>query len=220
MKKLIFLLALIIASISAHGQGVSFSYLFPKNSKIAAPISPFSIRGIGIGEKAGIETGATLYFIPGLPIDQLPFSSEKALMDTHYAILSPVELFFRIQLGKTIFKGMAGGFGWWSILPKINEGNLDRAIRSYENWDVANSNFELKNKLGFGWIGGFELEFKVSRKFSLTTEIQYLSGKSNAAISGDYAGGNIGESIETKSLPTTKGQTLLQGLEISIGGRL
>lgn len=219
MKRLLISILLTIFSYFSFSQGVSFSYLFPKHGKIAAPISPFSIRGIGIGEKAGIETGASLYYIPGLPMNELPFKSDKALMDNHYAILTPLQLFFKIPMGNMIFKGVAGGFGWWSIYPKINEGNMDRAIRSYENWEVANSDLDLKNNLGYGWMGGFELEYKVSRKFSLTTEIQYLSGKSDSEIKGTYTGGTSASGISTKSF-LSKSQTLLSGFEISIGGKL
>lgn len=215
----IFTILLLFYGFSAVSQGVSFSYLIPKNGYLAAPISPFSLRGIGFGDKTGIETGATLYFIPGLGLTDLPFETSSPLLGPHFAAMMPLEFYFKIKTGNLIIAPKAGGFGWWNINPRLNEGNLDRAFRTYENWDVVNTDFNFKNKLGYGWMAGVEFEFKVNRKFSLTSEFQWLSGKSKIPLEGTYSGGKIGNAIETKSVFFPKANVLLEGLEISLGAK-
>ena len=206
-----------ISIYSALAQGVSVSYLIPKNGYLSAPISPFSIRGIGVGENVGLETGATLYSIPGLAMEDLPFTYDKPLVGPYYAILAPLNLYFKIPTKAINVKLLAGGFLWLNINTRINEGNMDRAFRDYENWTVANTNFDLESKLGKGWMAGIELEFKVNRNFSITSEVAYLLGSSKATISGDYSGGR--DTIKSKSITLDDTSILIQGLEISLGAQ-
>ena len=58
--------------------GMSFSFFFPKNGYFSTPISPFSIRGIGIHPTNffSIETGFSLYRMSGMNVINLPFESK------------------------------------------------------------------------------------------------------------------------------------------------
>ena len=85
---------------SSLAQGVSFSYLIPKNGYLTAPVSPFSIRGLGVGDVIGIETGATLYNIPGLAMDDLPFDYNRPLIGPHFAALVPVDIYLKIPMNE------------------------------------------------------------------------------------------------------------------------
>jgi opacity protein-like surface antigen len=203
-----------------YAQGVSFSYLIPKNGYLSAPISPFSIRGVGIGKTVGIETGFTLYSMPGLAMKDLPFASDKPLTGPNWTILIPIEMTLSTKMGKMGFKLMAGGFSLVPLSTRINEGNMDRALAKYEQWDVATSNFKMKTHLGFGWMAGGELQYRINRKLAITTEIQYLKGASKSTIKGRYAGGTIGQNIQEKDINFQNAKTSLEGLEISLGVKL
>lgn len=218
-KRMLLLTVLILLGLGGWSQGVSFSYLIPKNGYLAAPVSPFSIRGIGLGSKAGIETGATLYNIPGLAMTNLPFDYEKPLTGPHYALLVPLELFARIPLGPVSIKFLGGGFAWRNLNTRINEGNMDRAFREYEGWEVLNTDFELTNKIGIGWMAGLELAFAINDKFSITAESQYLKGATKSGLKGSYTGGTTATGIETKSIDLSETEILLEGIEISLGVR-
>ncbi|MFY0605277.1 MAG: hypothetical protein JXR10_01090 [Cyclobacteriaceae bacterium] len=215
MKFRLCILISIIAVAQASSQGVSVSYLIPKNGYLAAPISPFSIRGVGIGNIVGAETGITLYSIPGLAMEDLPFDYTKPLVGPHYSLLAPIQLFIKIPSKILNVKLLAGGFLWLNINPRINEGNMDRAFRDYESWTVANTDFDLKSKLGTGWMAGIEFEFKASQQFSITSEFSYLLGGAQTQLSGNYTGGD--SVIETKSFTTEDATILIQGIEISLG---
>jgi len=213
------ILVLNISAISiAKSQGISFSYLIPKNGYITAPISPFSIRGIGVGEVLGIESGFSLYNIPGLAMEDLPFSYDKPLTGPHFALMVPADIYVKIPMKKMSLKFMLGGFGWWNINQRINEGNMDRAWRTYEGWEVLNTDFELKNKLGYGWLGGFEFQFPFSREVKLTFEANYLRGGSKTMLKGSYSGvADSNSSIETKEVDINNATTVIEGVELSFG---
>ncbi|HCX22171.1 MAG TPA: hypothetical protein DHN29_09670, partial [Cytophagales bacterium] len=203
---------------SSLAQGVSFSYLIPKNGYLTAPVSPFSIRGLGVGDVIGIETGATLYNIPGLAMDDLPFDYNRPLIGPHFAALVPVDIYLKIPMNDASVKFMIGGFGWWNINPRINEGNMDRAWRAYEEWEVLNSDFEFNNKLGYGWLGGFEFQFPYSRDVSLTFEANYLRGRSKTGLRGSYSGvSDSSSTLQTKQVDLPEPSIVIEGLELSFG---
>ncbi|MEO9965718.1 MAG: hypothetical protein ABJF11_08020 [Reichenbachiella sp.] len=223
MKKILILpfLTLTLLSLSANGQGLSASVIIPKDGYVSVPVSPLSIRGLGVSfGLIGIETGASLYNMPGLPMEGLPFDTDKPVTGPHWSILVPLQLTLTLESNAVSVKFLGGGFGMGHLAPRINYGNMDRAIRTHENWDVANSDLEVENKLGFGWMTGVELSFHVSSKFSITTEVQYLKGTSGAAIVGEYSGGSIGGSIENRVVEYPDTKVLLEGVEISIGVKM
>ena len=102
----------------AQEMGVSFSFFFPKNGYFSAPISPFSIRGIGFNltNNLAIETGASLYRMSGMGVTGLPFNSNQPLVGPFFNIMVPLELI--LQFGtedfEVRFKG--GGFVFYNFL--------------------------------------------------------------------------------------------------------
>ena len=214
----LFLFGLGGAFLTTQSQGISFSYLFPTNGYLAAPVSPFSVRGLGLDMGfVEVETGFTLYSVPGLSMTDLPFESKKPLIGPGYATLVPLELSLGVDAKLLSIKVLGGGFGVWNINPRINYGNFDRALKAHEGWDVANADVSINNKLGLGWMAGISLAFHVSEKFSLTTEVHYLSGDLKTPVSGSYTGGIEGGTIETRPIDYPDAKTLLQGWEISLG---
>lgn len=223
MKKKIALtiFAVTLLVVSSKSQGISASVLIPKDGYLSVPVSPLSIRGLGISMGAiGIETGASLYNMPGLPMNNLPFEANEPLTGPHWSILVPLQLSLTLDTDAISVKFLGGGFGMGHLAPRINYGNMDRAIRDHENWDVANADLEVENKIGFGLMTGVEFAFHVSSKFSITTELQYLEGSSGAAITGNYSGGSIGGSVDTRTISYPDAEVQLEGVEISIGVKM
>ncbi|MFT6856035.1 MAG: hypothetical protein ACJA0X_002012 [Cyclobacteriaceae bacterium] len=217
MNKLFFLIFLLLITYQSYSQGVAFSYFIPKNGEIAAPISPFSIRGIGIGKTIGIETGASFYFIPGLPAKDLPLSTTESIFGPLYTFLIPLQLFLDIPMGPARLKFTGGGFSWYNLAAKINNGNLDKALRKHTDWDVVNSDYHFKNQIGWGLISGLEIEFQITKSAALSIQTQYLKGSTKTPMKGSFSGGDLGGNITTSTLDFTKAKASLEGLEISIG---
>ncbi|MCV9388390.1 hypothetical protein [Reichenbachiella ulvae] len=210
--------ALLAIKPDVFAQGVSMSFIIPKNGYFSAPVSPLSVRGLGYKWGAvGFATGGSLYNMPGLPLSDLPFESDKPLVGPFWSVLVPLQLTLGIEGDFMSFQVLGGGFGMWHLSPRLNYGNMDRAIANYEGWDVANADLDFKNKLGYGWMAGVEMRFHVNRQYSLTMEVEYLSGSSALPIRGEYTGGSTGGTLETKNVDYQNSGILLEGLEISLG---
>src|SRR5687768_10702957 len=141
-------LVLITVSLTATAQdfGLSFSYFIPKNGYLSTPVSPFSIRGLGfdINRFLAIETGASLYRMSGLNLKDLPLETKKPLVGPNFTILVPVELVLQLRASQVELDIKGGGFFFYGFDQKINYGNLDRAIRFSQQWQVANSEFSFE----------------------------------------------------------------------------
>jgi hypothetical protein len=216
----IFLIAFLSGATQAQEFGLSFSYFIPKNGYFSTPISPFSIRGLGVdlNRFIAIETGASLYRMSGLNVKGLPFESKDPLVGPNFTILVPLELVFQLKGNNVEFDIKGGGFGFFGFDHKINYGNFDRAIREYEGWQVANGSFSYKNKPGFGYHAGMELTVYVTSQVGISLETNYLVGQSDFPLKGSYTGGGP-DGLETIAVDEDfkKAKVDMTGLEFSIG---
>ena len=202
---------------TAQDFGLSFSYFLPKNGYFSTPISPFSIRGIGFdfNRYVAIETGASLYRMSGLNMKGLPFESKKPLVGPNFTILVPVELVLQLRGSRVEFDIKGGGFFFYGFAHKLNYGNLDRAIRDSQQWQVANSNFTYENNPGFGYHGGAELTVYVTSQVGVSLETNYLVGDAKFPLQGSVTGGNT--TLETREVNYPDAKIDFTGLEFSIG---
>lgn len=213
----LFLIIAINTGAVAQQFGLSFSYFIPKNGYFSTPISPFSIRGLGVdlNRYVALETGASLYRMSGLNVKDLPFESKDALVGPNFTILVPAEIVFQLKGSSVEFDIKGGVFGFYGFSQKVNYGNFDRAIRKYENWQVVNSDFTYKNKPGWGYHAGAELTIYVTQQLGISLETNYLMGDSEFPLKGSYTGGDT--SLETKQVEYADAKIDLTGLEFSIG---
>lgn len=222
MKKiLVTSIIVVMGLIQAEAQevGLSFSYFIPRNGYFSTPISPFSIRGIGfnINRFLALETGASLYRMSGLNIIDLPFETKDALLGPNFTLFVPAELVLQFQGKQVEFDIKGGGFFFYGFAQKLNYGNLDRAIRKSENWDVANADLKFDNNPGFGYHFGAELTFNVTRQFGISIETNYLMGSAKIPMTGNYTGGSINSPLETIPVDYKDAKVDFTGLEFSIG---
>ncbi len=205
--------------VQAQDVGLSFSYFIPRNGYFSTPISPFSIRGLGVNLNRflAIETGASLYRMSGLNIIDLPFESKDALLGPNFTLFVPVELVLQFKGKQVEFDIKGGGFAFYGFDQKLNYGNFDRSIRTFENWDVANSNLKFSNNPGFGYHFGAELTFNVTRQFGISLETNYLMGSAKFPLTGSYTGGTMTNPLETIPVDYKDAKVDFTGLEFSIG---
>jgi hypothetical protein len=218
-KAVIVVLILVASSLQTKAQdfGLSFSYFIPRNGEFSTPISPFSIRGLGVdlNRFIALETGASLYRMSGLNLKGLPFESEKSLLGPNFTIFVPAELVIQLRTANFEFDIKGGGFFFYGFDQRINYGNLDRALRSFEQWEVVNSNVSFKNHPGFGYHGGFELTVYVTSQLGISLETNYLVGEAKFPMTGSYVGG--GEPLQEKAIDYQDAKVDFTGLEFSIG---
>jgi len=224
MKKL-FIVSLVILSFvslrtEAQDFGLSFSYFIPKNGYFSTPISPFSIRGIGVdlNKFMALETGASLYRMSGLNVKDLPFESKEPIGGPSFTIFVPAELVFKlIQARQVQFDIKGGGFFFYGFAQKLNYGNLDRALQTHTGWDVVNSSYTFKNSPGFGYHMGAELTIPLFKQVNLSLETNYLVGQSKLPLTGSYAGGDLSGTNQKIEANFSEAKIDFRGLEFSIG---
>lgn len=222
MKRILTLLLLSIPPMFAEAQnfGLSFSYFIPKDGSFSTPISPFSIRGLGfdINRFVALETGASLYRMSGLNMKDLPITSKEPLVGPNFTIFVPVELIFQLKGQRVGFDIKGGVFGFYGFDQHLNYGNIDRAIRKLENWQVANSSFKFKNKPGWGYHAGAELTVYITQQLGISIETNYLIGESKFPLTGSYTGGGP-DALTTVTADENfkNGKIDFTGLEFSIG---
>jgi len=222
MKKLLTVLLPMFGLIStstAQNVGLSFSYFLPRNGSFSTPISPFSLRGVGFNfnDYFGLQTGATLYRMSGLNIIDLPFESKESLLGPNFTIFVPAELVFQLKGRSVRFDVKAGGFFFYGFAQQLNSGNIDRAIRQYQQWDVTNSDLTFKNNPGFGKHFGAELTVYVTNQFGISLETNYLMGTSKMPLSGSYTGGTMAGPLQKVSVDYSNAKVDFTGLEFSVG---
>lgn len=224
MKRFILLFLLLAAGHTALPQsvGLSFSYFIPRNGDFSIPISPFSLRGVGVdlNRFIALETGVSLYRMSGLNIIDLPFESKASLTGPNFTLFIPGEIVFQLKGKGVEFDIKAGGFFFYSFDQQLNSGNMDKAIRKYAGWDVANSQFEFENKPGFGYLAGFEFTVDVTSQWGISLETNYLMGQASIPLTGSYSGGVLGGTNTTVQADPNlykNAKVDFTGLEFSIG---
>ncbi|WKZ58342.1 MAG: hypothetical protein QY309_10715 [Cyclobacteriaceae bacterium] len=220
MRILYSFVLIILVSVSARAQdfGLSFSYFIPKNGYFSTPISPFSIRGVGISltNFLALETGASLYRMSGLNVKDLPFETKDPLVGPNFTIFIPAELVLELKGGNVQFDIKGGGFFFYGFDQKINYGNMDRVMRDHYSQDVLNANLSYENKPGFGYHAGAELTVYVTNQVGVSIECNYLVGQSGFPLTGSYTAGT-GNTITTVDVAYPDSKIDLTGLEFSIG---
>jgi hypothetical protein len=222
MKKIFLLIYLLVGyylTTNAQQVGLSFSYFVPRNGYFSTPISPFSLRGVGINfnKYLGLQTGATLYRMSGLNIIDLPFESKEPLLGPNFTLFVPAEFVFQLKGNQIQFDLKGGGFFFYGFAQKLNYGNIDRAIRSFNQWDVANSDLTFQNNPGFGTHFGGELTVYVTNEFGISFEVNYLMGTAKMPLKGNYVGGTMAGPLTSVPVDYKDAKVDFTGLEFSIG---
>lgn len=216
---LILLLQLYSRGSLAQELGMSFSFFFPRNGYFSTPVSPFSLRGIGVHptDFFSIESGFSLYRMSGMNVINIPFETKDPLMGPFFSIMVPVQAVFELDVKKMVFRIKGGGFGFYNFDTRINYGNMDRALREYYAWDIVNADLKYDKKPGYGYLFGGEIIFYFSDQFGINFEVNYLSGGSDLNYRGNVTGGSFPDIIEERYVEYKDARLDFTGWEITIG---
>ncbi|MBL7851421.1 MAG: hypothetical protein JNN04_11005 [Cyclobacteriaceae bacterium] len=221
MKRILFILLCMAGSLPSLAQsvGLSFSYFIPRNGDFSTPISPFSLRGVGIdlNRFIALETGVSLYRMSGMGMTNLPFESKSSLTGPNFTLFIPGELVIQFKGKGMEFDIKGGGFFFYAFDQQLNYGNMDKALRAYQGWDVVNSSFDFENKPGFGYLVGFEFSVDVTSQWGISLETNYLMGGSSMPLKGSYSGGLLGGNNSSVAVDYPDARVDFTGLEFSIG---
>ena len=130
LTTLIITLLSVVAIPKLHAQemGLSFSYFIPKNGYFSTPISPFSIRGVGVdlNRYVALQTGFSLYRMSGMNVKDMDnIETNDAIVGPNFTVMVPAELVFQLVGDQTEFRVKGVGFMFYGFDNKIMSGNLD-----------------------------------------------------------------------------------------------
>lgn len=221
MKRYNILIAtlLLVSNLQAQDFGLSFSYFIPKNGYFSTPISPFSIRGVGVNLNrfVSLETGASLYRMSGLNVKDMAFQTKDPIVGPNFTLMVPGELVISLKGNRIEFDIKGGGFAFLPFDNRLDYGNLDKGIRQHKNWQVANAKADFSSAVGYGWMTGAELTVYVTQQVGISLETNYLAGDAKFPIKGSYTGVDSNNEVLTESFDYNDAKMDLTGLEFSIG---
>ena len=221
MLILALLFAMIFDSMESRAQqlGMSFSFFFPRNGYFSVPISPFSFRGVGLNPSKyfSLESGFTLYRMSGMTVTDIPFETRDPLMGPFFSLFVPAQAVLKLPVSNFVFSVKGGGFAFYNFDNHIMYGNLDRAIREFEQWEVANADFRFDNELGYGLIFGAEVVVYFTKQFGVNAEVNYLSGGAPLNLRGTYTGGDGTGALESVTGNYKDSKLDFTGWEITLG---
>ncbi len=204
--------------VKAQELGMSFSFFFPTNGYFSTPVSPFSIRGLGVHPTRffSIESGFSLYRMAGLNVRDIPYETKEPVMGPLFSLFVPLEGILEAKTGNIVFRAKGGGFAFYNFASRINYGNLDRAISAFYDWEVANANFDYDNNIGTGWMAGGEVILYFTEQFGINLEINYLSGGSALNFRGTVTGGDT-NGIDVLEVNLPEARLDFRGWEVTLG---
>lgn len=216
----LFIMVTSAVTTQAQDVGLSFSYFLPRNGYFSTPISPFSLRGVGIdlNDYIAVQSGFSFYRMSGMNVTNMgDLATKDPVVGPNFTLLIPLELALQFGTSRHKFKVKGGGFGFLSFDNKLMHGNIDKAIKRLEGWDVADADLEFENHIGLGYYFGAEYTVYVTRQWGLSFEVNYFIGGAEFPLRGTYAGGNFGSALETRNVAFDDARLDFTGLEISIG---
>jgi hypothetical protein len=204
---------------SGQNVGVSFSFFFPKNGYFSIPISPFSLRGVGINlnRYVALESGFSLYRMSGLSVTDVPFETKDPILGPTTTLLVPAELVLQVGNSSQQFRVKGGVFAFYNLSSRLMSGNLDKALKEYVMWDVLNSDYTYENNLGWGYQLGAEYIVYITKQFGITLGANYFFGGADLNLEGSYSGGLSGGTLQTAIEDFPDSKLDFTGWEISLG---
>ena len=217
----------VVPLLPCHGVGVSFTYLFPRNGSFAHPIAPLSLSDIGVsfGKYLGLAASASLLRIGGLGITDsagTPVGDGPVLGPLTTVRLSAY-LKVTVPVWRLTFTAAGGGFGFYSILPRLIEGNLDRLIAASEGYDTVTSSMTFTNSPGYGLTFGGNVKVRVTDQVGIKAGAMYYVGRAPIRFSGSYVGAASAATAEVVTeVPSVLREVRVdfRGIEISLGADL
>jgi hypothetical protein len=199
--------------------GVGVGFFIPSTGYVASVSGPLSLRGVGftINKLFTVQTGFTVYSMPGNAVTHMPFKAKEPLFGASTTLLVPLEFGLGTRIGDVSISASAGGFLFYNFTHRLDKGNFDRAISEYEGWDVANADLNYTNRPGYGYITSFEIEYHVNKKLGIYVQYSYLDGESVLELNGNYKGGNLGGTIIEKTAAFNDARLSIKGSELGIG---
>jgi hypothetical protein len=207
----------------SFSQSIGFSYFFPKNGYFSNPVAPvnFSLP-LKFGNFFQISPGIGLSNIGGMSMTGFPteYNSERPLVGPFQSLELNLIPAIVLPFNSVKFDFAGGVFGFTSFSSKIMQGNFNNMMAEANNYDFVDTNLNIDKKaLGWGYVFGFKISFKVTDSAWGYIGANYYMGEQKMALNGQYSG-VTGSTITTGNFDFPDASIMYHGLQVTIGGML
>lgn len=212
-------LALILSKpIKAQEVGVGFSALFPNDGEFSVPISPLSIRGLGIGgDNFTITTGFTFYRMSGLSAIGFPFDYNQSIVKPFNSFLVPLEANAILPTGDWSFDVHFGVFWAFNGASGLNKGDFNEALKDHLDLLFLNTTLDHETNTSFGLIYGLDITYYITKQIGIKFSGTYLDGGSDLNINGTYQGIDNNGNPENGTIDFNESKLDYRGFEVGVG---
>jgi hypothetical protein len=207
---------------SVYSQSIGVSYFFPKNGYFSNPIAPISFSvPLQFNQYFQISMGIQMNNIGGMSMTGFPdnYDSQRPLIGPFQSVEINLIPTIKIPMGKSVRIDLMGGvYAFSTFNCKLISGNFDEMLLETYNLQAVNSDFLVKKSpLGWGYVTGVRLNFKLSGKLMLYTGANYYLGSQIMEFSGSFLGFDQDNNPALHEKNYTDLSLLYHGLSISLG---
>ena len=210
----------LLSTKESDAQGASFSFFFPKNGEMAAPVPPVAIRGLGVkfGDHVSLSTGITWYRLTGMGVKNVPFEDKSSIMGPVDNFMIPGRLELIIPIGHTEIRVGGGAFTFFSPRLDVRKARLEEALMDHYDKTLLKGNFHHDNNWGLGWMLGATYTYYIKGKTGIRIGGNYLMGSSDLGLRGSYRSvEGKGGSVQKERFSFPDSELDHSGWEFSIG---
>jgi hypothetical protein len=189
--RLLFVLTILLAATSVHAIGLSTALFIPRNGLVSHPVSPLSIRDVGINifPFLGFAGSISLYNINGLGVrdsGQNPIAFDGPATLPFYSLVTSVVAKATIPVWQLRIVPKAGVFGFYAFSPKVNAGVIDPYIANLSGSVTVDTTAVVEGGFGWGFLFGGSVEYSINDQFGVVAGLLYYLGSAPLDISGTY----------------------------------
>jgi hypothetical protein len=218
---------LVTAAVSVSSIGITLSYFIPRDGWFSHPVSPLSIRDVGVslGRYFGLAGSLSLYGIAAMGITD----AEGTPLELGGPAVGPFHSLLGSLVGKVIIPikvrqvvklelvGRGGVFGCYNIAPQLMTGTVERYLAATAPggpYEAVNASLTSDGRWGWGWLFGGSVTYYVTAQVGVSLGALYYLGGAPLKLSGTFdAYDSGGLAADDASLPS-----LLQGARLDYSG--
>jgi hypothetical protein len=224
---------LVTAAASVSSIGITMSYFLPRDGRFSHPVSPLSVRDVGVslGRYFGLAGSLSLYGIAAMGITDAEgtplelggpgVGSFKSILGSLVGkIIIPIKV---RQVVKLELVGRGGVFGCYNIAPPLMTGAVERYLAETAPggpYEAVEASITSEGRWGWGWLFGGSATYYISSQVGVSLGALYYLGGAPLKLSGSFDAYNTGgQAADDASLPSVlQGARLdYSGLELLVG---
>ena len=201
--------------------GVSTAIFLPRNGAASHPVSPLSLRDIGVsfGSFLGLTSALSLYNINGMGLvdgNLSPMDLSGPGAGPFYTVLGSLAVQITVPVWRLEIEPLAGVFGYHAFSPRLNGRAIDAYLAELGGHETVDAALVPPGSWGWGYLFGGSVGMKITDQIGVSLGAQYYLGGSPLGLTGTYrADGNASDLALPQDLSNARLD--FTGIEVILG---